>query len=658
MVEESSRPYKQLEELIDDGNDLPLQQARFFASLLNKDELTEAAYKMIGEKNGFYDQAIAVFIEYGADADKILETTKELFPQESLTDLYGGIESERVQAIEGIIESAKHKKTPAFLDPQIEEDEFLKIIDGVSAKDLDKKINGETLLTFAARRGFLDAVNSLLDKGANPKTYDIRGENALEYLMRDTKVDPELKLFQKFENPYFADSKKDNQLASMALIIEKKDIKRVKDFKDNIKSLNSNQKTELAKYFVQSEFQNMDVLRIILDSDASIRKDVQKLVNEKFPQGYIYNSEDRNNYDALFKELAQTHVPLEKKGFNFRNDRELLDYIKTVPTDNLDDMYDGKTLLTYAAEMGYFDSVKKLINRGCDPNCSYQDKTAYDYLIEREDNELGTNQSRLGFLSSDAAQKTLDFLRERGGKSASALKTPTKVEELSSKAVVSLTNSAQQPTEAKEKEVVELNTTPETSTNTIVDPVLNQPKRIEVADNLPKDPSFVELKKIIDPDKVRHVLPDDKDEKTLVTETGNEKQGYKFEPDLKLIDKGQELLIEIPCLDKDGKMLDIKEKLVFDPHTKEIKSYELPEGYKSRLDQEWFKSLKQLKKSQAMVRTTEGRSRSNSFDSIEGLRKLKGLELLTQVNETTPESPLNIPKNQKDNKNPGIGGPS
>lgn len=676
MVEESSRPYKQLGELIDDGNDLPLQQARFFASLLGKDQLTEAAYEMIGEKNGFYDRAIAVFIEYGADADKILDKTKELFP-ETLMENFFQLDSDRVGKIEGIIESAKHKKTPAFLDPQIEEDEFLKIIDGVSAKDLDKKINGETLLTFAARRGFLDAVNSLLDKGANPKTYDIRGENALEYLMRDTKVDPELKLFQKFENPYFADSKKDNQLASMALIIEKKDIKRVKDFKDNIKSLNSNQKTELAKYFVQSEFQNMDVLRIILDSDSAIRKDVQKLVNEKFPQGYIYNSEDRNNYDALFKELAQTHVPLEKKGFNFRNDRELLDYIKTVPTDNLDDMYDGKTLLTYAAEMGYFDSVKKLINRGCDPNCSYQDKTAYDYLIEHEDNELGTNQSRLGLVSSDAAQKTLDLLREKGGKSASALKTPTEVQKVSSKAVVSLTNSAQQSVKAKEKEVDELNPTPQTSTNTkAVEPVLNQPTTekttpetstntidnqvlnqptTEVADNLTKDPSFVELKKIIDPDKVRHVLPDDTDEKTLVTETGNENKGYKFEPDLKLIEKGQELLIEVPCLDKNGKMLETKEKLVFDPHTKEIKSYELPEGYKSRLDQEWFKSLKQLKKSQAMVKAVkreEGRSRNNSFD----LGNLPGINLLNQRNDEEITSPL-VPNNRKDNKNPGIGVP-
>lgn len=644
MVEESNSLYTQLKKLIDEGNDLPLRQARYFASLLTKDQLTEAACDMIGKKDGFYDQAIAVFIEYGADADKILEKTKELFPQENFIDLNGGIESERVQAIEGIIESSKHKKTPAFLDSKIKEEDFLKIIDGVPAKDLDKKINGETMLTFAARRGFLNAVNRLLDKGANPKIYDIRGKNALEYLMKD--IEEHADLFKKFGNPYFADSEKDNELASMALIIEKEDIKRVKDFKDNIKSLNSNQKTELAKYFVQSEFQNMDVLRIILDSDADIRNDVQKLVTEKFPQGYFYNSKDRNNYDALFKELAQTHVPL-KKGFEFRNDRELLDYIKTVPTDNLDDMYDGKTLLTYAAEMGYFDSVKKLINRGCDPNCSYQDKTAYDYLIEHENNELGTNQSRLGLLASDVAQKTLDLLRERGGKSASALKTPTKEQKVSSEAVVSLTNPAQQPPKVKEKEVVELNnTTPETSTtstNTIANQVLTQPTTTKVADNLPKDPSFVELKKIIDPDKVRHVLPDDEDQKTLVTETGNENKGYKFEPVLELIDRGQELLIEIPCLDIDGKMLEIKEKLVFDPHTKEIKSYELPEGYKSRLDQEWFKSLKQLKKSQAVVKTIE---RSNSFD----LGDLPGIDLLNQGTGEEITSPL-VPNNAKGKQN-------
>lgn len=76
---------------------------------------------------------------------------------------------------------------------------------------------------------------------------------------------------------------------------------------------------------------------------------------------------------------------------------------------------------------------------------------------------------------------------------------------------------------------------------------------------------------------------------TLIIEKGNEKTGFRFEPTKEAIEKKENITIETPCLDADGKEIPGKfEKLIFNPATNEMLLHKIPDGFNSRLDQEWL----------------------------------------------------------------------
>jgi hypothetical protein len=76
---------------------------------------------------------------------------------------------------------------------------------------------------------------------------------------------------------------------------------------------------------------------------------------------------------------------------------------------------------------------------------------------------------------------------------------------------------------------------------------------------------------------------------TLIIERGSEKTGFRFEPTQEAIEKKENITIETPCLDADGKEIPGKfEKLIFNPATNEMLLHKIPDGFNSRLDQNWL----------------------------------------------------------------------
>jgi|GEM_PF-4054066 len=91
----------------------------------------------------------------------------------------------------------------------------------------------------------------------------------------------------------------------------------------------------------------------------------------------------------------------------------------------------------------------------------------------------------------------------------------------------------------------------------------------------------------------------------IITEKGNEKEGYRFESTQEAIDRGENITIETPCLDENGVIIPNKfEKLIFNPKTNEMLLHKVPAGHQSRLDQTWLSEFEdKTPKSQSIVRT-------------------------------------------------------
>ena len=100
-----------------------------------------------------------------------------------------------------------------------------------------------------------------------------------------------------------------------------------------------------------------------------------------------------------------------------------------------------------------------------------------------------------------------------------------------------------------------------------------------------------------------HYPEDPKD--NIITEKGNEKEGYRFESTEEAIDRGENITIETPCLDENGVIIPNKfEKLIFNPKTNEMLLHKVPAGHQSRLDQTWLSEFEdKTPKSQSIVRT-------------------------------------------------------
>jgi hypothetical protein len=99
-----------------------------------------------------------------------------------------------------------------------------------------------------------------------------------------------------------------------------------------------------------------------------------------------------------------------------------------------------------------------------------------------------------------------------------------------------------------------------------------------------------------------HYPEDPKD--NIITEKGNEKEGYKFESTQEAIDRGENITIETPCLDENAIIPKKCEKRIFNPKTNEMLLHKVPAGHQSRLDQDWLSKFEdKTPKSQSIVRT-------------------------------------------------------
>lgn len=676
--------YKAFEGIIDDGERIDPQRARFMASSLREEERDKLIAKMISLKDAKYDQAVEIFFEYGADREKALKVAEQTFPPEEMHQGLGIMDfensqdyTETVDLIDRAIAKAE-SSMPLYLDHTLSEEDFIKQINQTSSRDLDERINGETMLTFAASKGYLDAVDLLLERGANPHTIDIKGRSAEAHLEEFIEeIDPGLpdasgasliaeernervqeSLGRLREVSYFPETAPPSQeetLINATTLLSKDKISSPASLISDLQTLDSSQLTELAGYLIQNNLTNFDRLKIVLEQGADHKK-VQNLIAQIHPEGTLWNSRERNSYNELFESLHDRQEFPEI--FTFKDERELSEFVSKVSSRKLDTPdREGKTLLTFASEKGYFKAVKQLLTKGANPNLAdASGQSAYDYLSGHEDEELGQNASRLGFMARKEAQESLDLIRSYGGISVSS-QTPDSlgVSEMYDKgpqesmAFIGLRDKVDRSLElshlpppkhtkyrnvdAETDEDIHLEASDDLSTSrhteyrsmgakaaaAATDPHLGEndtllskersaPLSMEIdTQEYEIEEKLILLEKVQDQEKniIHHNHPES--HTTLVEETGNEQTGYKFEPTEDMKSLGKDIVIEIPCLDKRGRMLsNIKEKLVLDPVTREIVDYVLPEGHQSRIDQKWFKTLKQKQSlSMATIKTVD-----------------------------------------------------
>jgi hypothetical protein len=114
--------------------------------------------------------------------------------------------------------------------------------------------------------------------------------------------------------------------------------------------------------------------------------------------------------------MVDTAEKIDPDKLDNYTEQELLNFVKELNRGKLDDRFGNKTVLTLAAEKGYFQVVEEVLNMGANPNTyDSRNKTALDYIRYKHVIAENNANDDAWFFTSDKANKAQDILVERGG---------------------------------------------------------------------------------------------------------------------------------------------------------------------------------------------------------------------------------------------------
>jgi ankyrin repeat protein len=558
---------------------------------LKSNEIEELAKQATENEN---IRALEILIDYGANKNKIRDYALHIYP-----DRPGhlGMPQEDIryaevsELISGKISVPAALKT---LDESLTEVALLKHIREASYKNLDALIADKTLLTFAAEQGHYEAVEALLEKGANPNEKDANGKTAIDHLLdreieeainnaawlgvSTSKKAEECSALLRKHRGYSAEELAESSLKpakyeALALFNEPQitDLYNFKKLAANEK-LNSNDLDELAIKAIERH--NLDALSILLDYGADKEK-ILKIAEDKYDayEDGIAMYSISPEFEAIAGLVTnKENLKALPKALDGLKDEKLLEVIKRTSSQNIDTFVDGRTLLTIAAEQGNYDAVEALLKKGVNLNqLDASGKTALDYAENYEPTiDFHSN-------GSDVIKNPIYLLREHGGKTSAEL--------------------ASSPLFSPPVSIIPAATNKDFAAPTL--PAANAPASPTLpASNAPASPTKVAIEEQgvrvdLRSEKVKGEVhfkhPDTAD--TIIIETGNKKNCYQFNPTDKAKEQGDHVTIEIPYFDEKGEKIPGKiETFVFDPSTDPMKiiTHDIPENMESQLDQNWL----------------------------------------------------------------------